>query len=64
MSESLLSMLKKKKVPVKKKKIGIRIPKKGEVAVATTIVDKTEDAPDMSSFRERLKLKKIKHIKH
>ena len=63
MSESLLSMLKKKKVPVKKKKIGVRIPKKGEVAVATTIVDKTEDAPDMSSFRERLKLNKNKTYK-
>lgn len=63
MSETLMSMLKKKKNPVKKKKIGVRIPKKGEIKIKTTLVDKTSDAPDMSSFRERLKLNKNKSYK-
>ena len=63
MSESLLSMLKKKKEPVKKKKIGVKIPKKGEIAVETTLIDKTKDGRDMSNFRERLKLNKNKSYK-
>ena len=41
MSESLLSLLKKRKDPVKMEKVGIRAPKKGEVQVETTIVDRT-----------------------
>ena len=62
MSETLLSLLKKKKDPVKMKKIGIKAPKKGEVRVQTSIVDKTEEASDMdmSDFRQRLKLNKNK----
>tara|TARA_Y100000591_G_scaffold245521_1_gene216473 strand:+ start:8029 stop:11694 length:3666 start_codon:yes stop_codon:yes gene_type:complete len=65
MSETLLSLLKKKKDPVKMKKVGIKVPKKGEVMVKTTIVDKTEEASDidMSDFRQRLKLKKNKTYK-
>ena len=63
MSETLLSLLKKRKDPVKKKKIGIRAPKKGEIQVETTIVDRTEDAPDMSEFRQRLKINKNKTYK-
>ena len=63
MSETLLSLLKKRKDPVKKKKVGIRAPKKGEVQVETTIVDRTEDAPDMSEFRQRLKINKNKTYK-
>ena len=58
-----MSLLKKKKEPVKKKKIGVKIPKKGEVLVETTLIDKTDDAPDMSSFRERLKINKNKTYK-
>ena len=62
MSETLLSLLKKKKDPVKMKKVGIKAPKKGEVRVETTIVDKTEEASDidMTDFRQRLKLNKNK----
>ena len=63
MSETLLSLLKKRKDPVKKKKIGIRAPKKGEIQLETTIVDRTEDAPDMSEFRQRLKINKNKTYK-
>ena len=63
MSESLFLKLKKKKVPVKMQKVGIRAPKKGEVLVETTIVDKTDAAPDMSEFRQKLKMKKNKTYK-
>jgi hypothetical protein len=63
MSELLLSKLIKKKNPVKKKKIGIRMPKKGEVSVKTALIDKTEDAPDMSEFRKRLKMNKNRSYK-
>jgi len=63
MSESLLSLLKKKKVPVKMKKVGVRAPAKGEVKIETTIVDRTEEAPNMTEFRQRLKLNKNKTYK-
>ena len=63
MSESLIARLIKKKNPVKMEKVGIKMPKKGEVRVETTIMDKTNDAPDMSEFRERLKINKNKTYK-
>ena len=63
MSENLFAKLMKKKNPVKMAKVGIKMPKKGEVRVETTIMDKTDDAPDMSEFRERLKMTKNKTYK-
>ena len=61
MSESLVSMLKKRKI-VKQKKLALN-KKKGEVQVNTTVVDKTDQGLDMSDFRQKLKLKKNKSFK-